>query len=66
MLKQDLLSYPAVIYEKRAELLCNLLEGRVSKASIYRTVRRLAYTREKVRRVSQKGTNGLEGLGGRR
>ncbi len=64
LLEEDLRSRPAVTYEKRADLLCELLGVRVSKATICRTVRRLGYTRKKDQWVLQKETNGLEQLGG--
>jgi transposase len=60
LLKEDLHSRPAVTYEKRADLLCELLGIRVSKATICRMVRRLGYTRKKDRWVLQKEMNGSE------
>jgi transposase len=47
LLEEDLHSRPAVTYEKRADLLCELLGVRVSKSTICRMVRRLGYTRKK-------------------
>ncbi len=47
LLQEHLRSRPAVTYEKRAALLCELLGVRVSKATICRTLRRLGYTRKK-------------------
>ena len=64
LLEEDLHDRPAVTYEKRADLLCELLGVRVSKATICRTVRRLGYTRKKDQWVLQKETNGSERLGG--
>ncbi len=64
LLEEDLHARPAVTYEKRADLLCQLLGVRVSKSTICRTVRRLGYTRKKDRWVQQKETNGSERLGG--
>ncbi len=64
LLKEDLRTRLAVTYEKRAELLCELLGVRVSKATICRTVRRLGYTRKKDQWVLQKETNGSEQPGG--
>ena len=60
LLKEDLHSRPAVTYEKRADLLCELLGLRVSKSTICRMVRRLGYTRKKDRWVLQKEINGSE------
>jgi transposase len=64
LLEEDLRARPAVAYEKRADLLCELLGIRVSKATICRTVRRLGYTRKKDRWVLRKETNGSGQLGG--
>ena len=64
LLEEDLRVRPAVTYEKRADLLYQLLGVKVSKATICRTVRRLGYTRKKDRWVPQKETNGSERLGG--
>jgi transposase len=64
LLKEDLHTRPAVTYEKRADLLYELLGVRVSKATICRTIKRLGYTRKKDRWVHQKETNGSERLGG--
>src|SRR5829696_4207184 len=64
LLKEDLHSRPAVTYEKRADLLCELLGIRVSKSTICRMVGRLGYTRKKDRWVLQKEMNGSEQLGG--
>jgi transposase len=64
LLEDDLRARPAVTYEKRADLLCELLGVRVSKATICRTVRRLGYTRKKDRWVLQKETSGSERPGG--
>ena len=64
LLEEDLHARPAVTYEKRADLLYELLGVRVSKATICRTVGRLGYTRKKDRWVLQKETNGSERLGG--
>jgi transposase len=63
LLEQDLHSRPAVTYEKRADLLCELLGVRVSKSTICRMVGRLGYTRKKDRWVLQKEMNGSEQLG---
>src|SRR5215208_1582096 len=49
LLKEDLHSRPAVTYEKRVDLLCELLGLRVSKSTICQMVRRLGYTRKKDR-----------------
>ena len=65
LLEEDLRARPAVTYEKRADLLYELLGIRVSKSTICRVVKRLGYTRKKDRRVQQKETNGSEQLGGR-
>jgi transposase len=64
LLEEDLRVRPAVTYEKRADLLYELVGVRVSKATICRMVRRLGYTRKKDLWVQQKGTNGSERLGG--
>ena len=64
LLEEDLHLRPSVTYEKRADLLCELLGVKVSKATICRTVRRLGYTRKKDRWVPRKETNGSERLGG--
>jgi transposase len=64
LLEEDLRARPAVTYEKRADLLCELLGVRVSKATICRTVRRLGYTRKKDQWMLQKETNGSEQPGG--
>jgi transposase len=64
LLEEDMHTRPAVIYEKRADLLCELLGVRVSKSTICRMVRRLGYTRKKDQWVLQKETNGSERLGG--
>ncbi len=58
LLEEDLRARLAVTYEKRADLLCELLGVRVSKATLCRTVRRLGYTRKKDRWVQQKEMNG--------
>ena len=58
LLEEDLRARPAVTYEKRADLLCELLGVRVSKSTLCRTVRRLGYTRKKDRWVQQKEMNG--------
>jgi transposase len=64
LLEEDLHARPTVTYEKRADLLCELLGIRVSKATICRMVRCLGYTRKKDQWVLQKETNGSEQLGG--
>ncbi len=64
LLEEDLHSRPAVTYEKRADLLNELLGVRVSKSTIYRMVGRLGYTRKKDQWVLQKEMNGSEQLGG--
>lgn len=48
LLKEDLRTRPAVTYEKRADLLCELLGVRVSKATICRMIRGLGHTRKKI------------------
>jgi hypothetical protein len=48
LLEEDLHAQPAVTYEKRTDLLYELLGFRVSKATICRTVRHLGYTRKKL------------------
>ena len=58
LLEEDLRVRPAITYEKRADLLCELLGIRVSKATICRMIKRLGYTWKKDRWVLQKGTNG--------
>jgi transposase len=47
LLEEDLHAHPAVSYEKRVDLLRELLGVRVSKATICRTVGHLGYTRKK-------------------
>src|SRR5215218_784669 len=64
LLEEDLYDRPAVTYKKRADLLCELLGVRVSKATICRMVGRLNYTRKKERWMLQKEMNGSEQLGG--
>ena len=64
LLEEDLHLRPSVTYEKRADLLCELLGVKVSKATIFRTVRRLGYTRKKDRWVPRKEMHGSERLGG--
>ena len=64
LLEEDLRARPALTYEKRVDLLCELLGVRVSKVTICRMIRRLGYTRKKDRWVPQKETNGSEQLGG--
>src|SRR5918993_5010241 len=51
LLGEDLRTRPAATYEKRADLLCELLGVRVSKSTICRAIRRLGYTRKKDRWV---------------
>lgn len=63
LLEEDLHTRPAVTHQKRADLLCELLGVRVSKATICRVIKRLGYTRKKDRWVQQKETNGSERLG---
>jgi transposase len=63
LLEEDLYARPAVTYEKRAALLCELLGVRVSRATICRMIRRLGYTRKKDQWLLQKETNGSERLG---
>jgi transposase len=58
LLEEDLRVRPAITYEKRADLLCELLGIRVSKATICRMIKRLGYTWKKDRWVLQKETNG--------
>ena len=58
LLEEDLHARPAVTYEKRADLLYELLGVRVSKSTICRIVRRLGYTRKKDRWIQQKETSG--------
>jgi transposase len=64
LLEEDLHTRPTVTYEKRVDLLYELLGVRVSKSTICRIVRRLGYTRKKDRWLLQKETNGSERLGG--
>ncbi len=64
LLEEDLRARPTVTYEKRADLLRELLGVRVSKSTVWRMVRRLGYTRKKDRWVLQKETSGLERPGG--
>ena len=64
LLEEDLRARPDVTYEKRVDLLCELLGVRVSKATICRMIRRLGYTRKKDRWVLHKETNGSEQFGG--
>jgi transposase len=58
LLEEDLRVRPAITYEKRADLLCELLGIRVSKATICRMIKRLGYTWKKDQWVLQKETNG--------
>jgi len=61
LLEEDLRARPAITYEKRADLLCELLGVRVSKkATICRVVKRLGYTPKQDRWVLQKETSGSE------
>ena len=64
LLEEDLHARPAVTYEKRADLLCELLGVRASKSTICRMVRRLGYTRKKDQWVLQEEMHGSEQLGG--
>jgi transposase len=64
LLEEDLRARPALTYQKRATLLCELLGIRVSKSTICRAIKRLGYTRKKDRWVLQKETNGSEQPGG--
>ena len=64
LLEEDLHSRPTVTYEKRADLLCELLGVRVSKSTICRMVGHLGYTRKKDRWVLHKEMNGSEQRGG--
>jgi transposase len=64
LLEEDLHSRPAITYERRADLLCEMLGVRVSKSTICRMVRHLGYTRKKDQWVLQKEMNGSEQLGG--
>src|SRR5947209_1410208 len=43
LLEEDLRARPALTYEKRVDLLCELLGVRVSKVTICRMIRRLGY-----------------------
>src|SRR5215208_8408039 len=45
LLEENLHARPAVTYEKRADLLRQLLGVRVSMSTIYRAIERLGYTR---------------------
>jgi transposase len=47
LLEEDLKTRPALTYERRADLLYELLGVRVSKSTICRMVGRLGYTRKK-------------------
>ena len=47
LLEEDLKTRPALTYERRADLLYELLGVRVSKSTICRIVGRLGYTRKK-------------------
>ena len=58
LLEEDLRARPAITYKKRADLLCELLGIRVSKATICRMIKRLGYTWKKDQWVLQKETNG--------
>jgi transposase len=58
LLEEDLQTHPALSYEKRANLLYELLGVRVSSSTICRMVRRLGYTRKKDRWVPHKETSG--------
>jgi transposase len=64
LLEEDLHACPAVTYERRADLLYELVGVKVSKSTICRMVRRLGYTRKKDRWVLRKETNGSGRLGG--
>ncbi len=64
LLEEDLRARPAVTYEERADLLCERLGVKVSKATIYRVIKRLGYIRKKDQWVQHKETNGSERLGG--
>ncbi len=62
LLEEDVHTRPTVTYEKRGDLLYELLGVRVSKSTICRIVSRLGYTRKKDRWLLQKETNGSERL----
>ena len=64
LLEEDLHTHPAAIYERRADLLYELLGIRVSKATVCRTIKRMGYTRKKDRWVRVNETNGKERPGG--
>jgi transposase len=64
LLEDDLRARPTVTYERRADLLCELLGVRVSKSTISRMVGRLGYTRKKDQWVLRKEMNGSERPGG--
>jgi transposase len=64
LLEEDLYARPALTYEKRVALLCELLGVRVSRATICRMIRRLGYTRKKDQWLLQRETNGSEQPGG--
>ena len=51
LLEEDLRARPAIAYEKRADLLCELLGIRVSRATICRMIKRLGYTWKRELRV---------------
>ena len=58
LLEEDLKTRPALTYERRVNLLYELLRVRVSKSTICRMVGGLGYTRKKDRWVPPKGTSG--------
>ena len=64
LLEEDLRARPAVTYQKRADLLCELLGIRVSRSTICRMIKRLSYTRKKDRWMPHKETNASGQLGG--
>jgi transposase len=59
LLEEDLHARPAVIYEKRADLLRELLGVGVSKSTICRMVGRLGYTRKKDCEYCDHGARGV-------
>jgi transposase len=53
LLEEDLQARPAVAYEKRADLLQQLLGVRVSRSTICRAIERLGYTRRTAHKAAQ-------------
>ena len=54
LLEEDLRARPGTTYEKRADLLYELLGIKVGKSTICRVIKRLGYTRKKIGGCSRK------------